>query len=177
MKKMKRFVAVLLAAVMALSMLTACSGGGAADGGNPEFEARVEAAYMDLLNEAFETELENDKDIQALAVQHLTETKNIQKCDSNNLWKATQGAGTITEVMACFDAENSTNDTFTKLYYEEATSATITADRYSVATVLLTAGILESQGGYEVTGIGVGAKTFGGKTYVAIGFKIKKAAQ
>lgn len=43
MKKIKRLAAVLLAGIMALALLTACSGG---DSGNPEFDAKVESAYL-----------------------------------------------------------------------------------------------------------------------------------
>ena len=50
MKKIKRFAAVLLAGIMALALLTACGGSGS---DNPEFDAKVESAYLDALNKAF----------------------------------------------------------------------------------------------------------------------------
>ena len=50
MKKMKRLVAVLLAGVMVLAMLTACGGTGN-DAATAKFEASVEQAYMAKLNE------------------------------------------------------------------------------------------------------------------------------
>ena len=58
MKKMKRLVAVLLAGIMALAVLTACSGGSGTN--SSEFENKVERAYMAKLNEAFGTEFNND---------------------------------------------------------------------------------------------------------------------
>lgn len=42
MKKIKRLAAVLLAGIMAL--FTACSD--SSDSGNPEFDAKVESAYL-----------------------------------------------------------------------------------------------------------------------------------
>ena len=46
MKKMKRLVAVLLAGIMALAMLTACGGGSSTPTSDAE---KVEALYMDAL--------------------------------------------------------------------------------------------------------------------------------
>ena len=46
MKKIKRFAAVFLAGIMALALLTACGGSGS---DNPEFDAKVESAYLDAL--------------------------------------------------------------------------------------------------------------------------------
>ena len=47
MKKLKRLAAVLLAGIMALALFTACSD---SDPGNPEFDPKVESAYLDALN-------------------------------------------------------------------------------------------------------------------------------
>ena len=44
MKLYKRFAAALLAGIMALAMLTACSD--SSDSGNPEFDAKVESACL-----------------------------------------------------------------------------------------------------------------------------------
>lgn len=43
MKKIKRLAAVLLAGIMALALLTACSD---SDSGNPELDAKVESACL-----------------------------------------------------------------------------------------------------------------------------------
>ena len=59
MKKMKRLVAVLLAGIMALAMLTAC-GGTPGTPGSSEFETKVEQAYMAKLNETFGVNFDND---------------------------------------------------------------------------------------------------------------------
>ena len=52
MKMFKRFAAALLAGVMVLAMLTACGcTGNGNDAATAKFEASVEQAYMDKLND------------------------------------------------------------------------------------------------------------------------------
>ena len=57
MKKMKRLVAVLLAGIMALAMLTACGGGLSTPTSDVE---KAEALYMDAFNTALGTNYENN---------------------------------------------------------------------------------------------------------------------
>ena len=57
MKKMKRLVAVLLAGIMALAMLTACGGGSFTP---PSDVEKAEALYMDAFNTALGTNYENN---------------------------------------------------------------------------------------------------------------------
>ena len=61
MKKMKRLVAVLLAGVMVLAMLTACGGTGN-DAATAKFEASVEQAYMAELNKVLREKFKNDEE-------------------------------------------------------------------------------------------------------------------
>lgn len=61
MKKMKRLVAVLLAGIMALAMLTACSGGGAPKSA----EDQVADIYLSAMNAVLGTELSNDSTLAA----------------------------------------------------------------------------------------------------------------
>ena len=70
MKKMKRLVAVLLAGIMALAMLTACGGGSFTPTSDVE---KAEALYMDAFNTALGTNYENDADLEKLAKQVLDE--------------------------------------------------------------------------------------------------------
>ena len=67
---MKKSIAAILAGALCLSALTACGG---SDSDNPEFDAKVESAYLDALNKAFGTSFENDDAIRALAVTHIAE--------------------------------------------------------------------------------------------------------
>ena len=73
MKKMKRLVAVLLAGIMALAMLTACGGGSFTPTSDVE---KVEALYMDAFNTALGTNYENDADLEKLAKQVLDDSLN-----------------------------------------------------------------------------------------------------
>ena len=61
MKKMKRLVAVFLAGIMALAMLTACSGGGAPK----SVEDQVADIYLSAMNAVLGTELSNDSTLAA----------------------------------------------------------------------------------------------------------------
>lgn len=73
MKKMKRLVAVLLAGIMVLAMLTACGGGSFTPTSDVE---KAEALYMDAFNTALGTNYENDADLEKLAKQVLDDSLN-----------------------------------------------------------------------------------------------------
>ena len=175
MKKIKRFAAVLLAGIMALALLTACGGSGS---DNPEFDARVESAYLDALNKAFKTSFENDDAIRALAVTHITEKSGADSLTGRARCK-TEGDETtvVRQVQLCYDTKSSKPDAFVPLFYEAAAAQTITANRLNVQALFRT--VNKERGGaekngitLELTALGVGAKTIGGKTYVAIGFEL-----
>ena len=177
MKKMKRLVAVLLAGIMALAVLTACSGGSGT--GSSEFENKVEQAYMVKLNEAFGTSFNNDAAIKKLAVDYLKEVGGAETLNSNTLWKnEAPTADTLNQVMVCFDTTQSTDEKYVKLYYEADKAETITPDATNIAALKLTWDTVQSIAAasgkkVELTALGVGAKTIGGKTYVAIGIGMK----
>ena len=175
MKKMKRLVAVLLAGIMALAMLTACSGGGT---GSSEFEDKVEQAYMAKLNETFGVNFNNDDAIKKLAVDYIQEVSGAETLNANTLWKTEKPtANTLNQVMVCFDTTQSTGEKYVKFYYEVDKAENITPDETNIATLKLTLDTLQQITGnkFELTALGVGAKTIGDKTYVAIGFGIKAA--
>ena len=177
MKKMKRLVAVLLAGIMALSMLTACSGGGGT--GSSEFEAKVEQAYMAELNKTFGVNFNNDAAIKKLAVNYIQEVSGKQTLSNVALWKAEQPTKTTqNQVMVCFDPMQSTGEKYVKFYYEVDKAENITPDATNIATLKLTWDAIQKLGNsagktVELTALGVGAKTIGGKTYVAIGIGVK----
>ena len=177
MKKMKRLVAVLLAGIMALAMLTAC-GGTPGTPSSSEFEKKVEQAYMAKLNETFGVNFNNDDAIKKLAVDYLQEVSGAETLNSQTLWKAEKlSANTMNEVMVCFDTTKSTNEKYVKFYYEADKAETITPDKTNLDVLKATFDLLGSATGkkIELTALGVGAKTIGDKTYVAIGFGIKAA--
>ena len=174
MKKIKRFAAVLLAGIMALALLTACGGSGS---DNPEFDAKVESAYLDALNKAFKTSFENDDAIRALAVTHITEKSGADSLTGRARCK-TEGDETtvVRQVQLCFDTRSSKPDAYVPLFYEAA-KTDAKANYTNVLTLFKTVekelgGAEENGITLELTALGVGAKTIGGKTYVAIGFEL-----
>ena len=175
MEKIKRLAAVLLAGIMALALFTACSGSGS---DNPEFDAKVESAYLDALNKTFKTSFENDDAIRALAVTHIAEKSGADSLTGRARCK-TEGDETtvVRQVQLCYDTKSSKPDAFVPLFYQAAAAQTITANRLNVQALLNT--VKDERGGaekhgitLELTALGVGAKTIGGKTYVAIGFEL-----
>lgn len=175
MKKIKRLAAVLLAGIMALALLTACGG---SDPGNPEFDAEVESAYLDALNKAFGTAFENDDDIRALAVTHVAENSGADSLTSESVWKTEENGKTVVrQVMLCWELKKDTGKGYVPLFYEAAKTEAIKANNTNVQVLLRTVnkerGSAEENGiTLELTALGVGAKTIGGKTYVAIGFEL-----
>ena len=179
MKKIKRLAAVLLAGIMALALLTACGG---SDPGNPEFDAKVESAYLTALNKTFKTSFENDDAIRALAVSHVAENSGADSLTGSARCKTEGSEKTVVrQVQLCYDTKSSKPNAFVPLFYEAAAAQTIKTDYTSIRVLLNTVDReLENadKNGItlELTALGVGAKTIGGKTYVAIGFELTNAA-
>ena len=178
MKKIKRLAAVLLAGIMALALLTACGGSGS---DNPEFDAEVESAYLYALNKAFGTSFENDDAIRALAVSHVAENSGADSLTGEMLWK-TEGDGKtmVRQVMLCWELKKDTGKGYVPLFYEAAKTEAIKANNTNVQVLLSTvnkeiANADKNGITLELTALGVGAKTIGGKTYVAIGFELTNA--
>ena len=181
MKKIKRLAAVLLAGIMALALFTACSD---SDPGNPEFDPKVESAYQEALKTKFEKELENgeavtnDADIKRLAIEHIEEKHGADSLTGEMLYK-TDGDGktTVRLVQICYDVRKSTKENYVPLFYEAAKTAAIKANYTNVQALLRTvneeiANAKKNGRTLELTALGVGARTIGGKTYVAIGFEL-----
>ena len=179
MKKLAKLISLLLAGIMALALLTACGG---SESGNPEFDAEVESAYLAALNKAFKTSFENDDAIRALAVTHISENSGADSLTGSARCKTEGSEKTVVrQVQLCFDTKSSKPDAYVPLFYEAAAAQTITANRLNVQALLRT--VNEERGGaeensitLELTALGVGAKTIGGRTYVAIGFELTRTA-
>ena len=179
MKKIKRLAAVLLAGIMAIALLTACSG---SDAGNPEFEAKVESAYLAALNKKFGKEFENNADIKALAVKQITENSGAESLTNETLWKTDGKEKTVVrQVMLCWELKKGTGKSYVPFFYEAATAQNIKVSSSNILALFRTVnkglGNAEENGRtLELTALGVGAKTIGGKTYVAIGFELTRTA-
>ena len=175
MKKIKRLAAVLLAGIMALALLTACGG---SDPGNPEFDAKVESAYLDALNKTFKTSFENDDAIRALAVSHVAENSGADSLTGSARCKTEGDEKTVVrQVQLCYDVRKSTKLAYVPLFYKAAETQAIKANYINVQTLFKTVndecgGAEENGITLELTALGVGARTIGGKTYVAIGFEL-----
>ena len=175
MKKIKRFAAVFLAGIMALALLTACGGSGS---DNPEFDAKVESAYLDALNKKFGKEFENDDAIRALAVTHITEKSGADSLTGRARCKTDGDETTVVrQVQLCYDVRKSTKENYVPLFYEAAKTEAIKANNTNVQVLLRTvneeiANADKNGITLELTALGVGARTIGGKTYVAIGFEL-----
>ena len=179
MKKIKRFAAVLLAGIMALALFTACGG---SDPGNPDFDAKVERAYLAALNKTFKTSFENDDAIRALAVTHITEKHGADSLTGSARCKTEGDEKTVVrQVQLCYDTKSSKPDAFVPLFYQATDTQTIKTNYTSIRVLLNTVDReLENadKNGItlELTALGVGAWTIGGKTYVAIGFELTNTA-
>lgn len=177
MKKLKRLAAVLLAGIMALALFTACSD--SSDPGNPEFDPKVESAYLDALNKTFGTSFKNDADIKRLAIEHIEEKHGADSLTGETLWK-TEGDGKtmVRLVQICYDVRKSTKENYVPLFYEAANTPNITPDKMSLRTLYhvveqeIETAKKKNGRTLELTALGVGARTIGGKTYVAIGFEL-----
>lgn len=178
MKKMKRLVAVLLAGIMVLAMLTACGGtGNNAD--TAKFEATVEQAYMAKLNEKLKAtygekfeNFENDAAIKKLAVEYIEKMANKETLTKDELWtKEEPTEKTQNWVMICYDVQNTGK--YVMSSYEAAQAETITPK--NIDTFWSFAQMKRANVGQKAkfTALGVGAKTINGKTYVAIGFRVE----
>ena len=122
MKTIKRLAAVLLAGIMALALLTACSG---SDAGNPEFDAKVENAYLAALNKTFGTSFENDDAIRALAVTHIAEKSGAESLTNETIWKTDGNEKTVVrQVMLCWELKRDTRS-YVPVFYEAATAQNI----------------------------------------------------
>ena len=178
MKKIKRLAAVLLAGIMALALLTACSG---SDAGNPEFEAKVESAYLAALNKKFGKEFENNADIKALAVKQITENSGAESLTNETLWKTDGKEKTVVrQVMLCWELKKGTGKSYVPFFYEAATAQNIKVSSSNILALFRTVNkglgnAEENSITLELTALGVGAKTIGGKTYVAIGFELTRS--
>ena len=175
MKKIKRLAAVLLAGIMALALFTACSD---SDPGNPEFDAKVESAYLDALNNTFGTSFENDADIKRLAIEHIEEKHGADSLTGSARCKTEGDEKTVVrQVQLCYDAKSSKPNAFVPLFYEAANTPNITPDKMSLRTLYYAVeqeieAAKKNGRTLELTALGVGVKTIGGKTYVAIGFEL-----
>lgn len=158
MKKMKRLVAVLLAGVMVLAMLTACGGGSFTPTSDVE---KAEALYMDAFNTALGTNYENDADLEKLAKQVLDDSLNEDGTLKNGKeMTVTKKDGNSVYTVVTILAQQGSKNVPYGITSEELANRLANKDKVIVnvdATTKKTA-----------TNLAVGAVKKGDKVYVAI---------
>lgn len=158
MKKMKRLVAVLLAGVMVLAMLTACGCGSSTPTSDVE---KAEALYMDAYNTALGADYKNDAELKKLAKTVLDENLNEKGAlNSGKEMTVTKKDGnSVYTVVTILAQQGSKNDPY-GITSEELANMLANKDKVIVnvdATTKKTA-----------TNLAVGAVKKGDKIYVAI---------
>lgn len=157
MKKMKRLVAVLLAGVMVLAMLTAC-GGSFTPTSDVE---KAEALYMDAYNAALGTDYKNDAELKKLAKTVLDENLNEKGAlNSGKEMTVTKKDGNSVYTVVTILAQQGSKNVPYGITSEELANMLANKDKVIVnvdATTKKTA-----------TNLAVGAVKKGDKIYVAI---------
>ena len=160
MKNLKKFVALLLAGVMAMVMLTACSGGGA--GSNLKEDTDAETKVLGKYSTST-TSVDNNKVLKDKAERFLDEK--IHACGSILGYKFVLGCdveGRKEEYLTVLVAANfSYNDTLLGYILNEISKKVNTDTNVNI-----------NQNG-ALTDIGVVVKGDSKQSYMAIAFKIK----
>lgn len=158
MKKMKRLVAVLLAGVMVLAMLTACGGGSSTPTSDVD---KAEALYMDAYNAALGTDYKNDAELKKLAKTVLDENLNEKGAlNSGKEMTVTKKDGNSVYTVVTILAQQRSKNVPYGITSEELANMLANKDKVIVnvdATTKKTA-----------TNLAVGAVKKGDKIYVAI---------
>ena len=158
MKKMKRLVAVLLAGVMVLAMLTACGGGSSTPTSDVD---KAEALYMDAYNAALGTDYKNDAELKKLAKTVLDENLNEKGAlNSGKEMTVTKKDGNSVYTVVTILAQQGRKNVPYGITSEELANMLANKDKVIVnvdATTKKTA-----------TNLAVGAVKKGDKIYVAI---------
>ena len=158
MKKMKRLVAVLLAGVMVLAMLTACGGGSSTPTSDVD---KAEALYMDAYNAALGTDYKNDAELKKLAKTVLDENLNEKGAlNSGKEMTVTKKDGNSVYTVVTILAQQESKNVPYGITSEELANMLANKDKVIVnvdATTKKTA-----------TNLAVGAVKKGDKIYVAI---------
>ena len=166
MKKMKRLVAVLLAGVLALAMLTACGGGDS----TPSIGAQAEAATMKYLNAMAGTEMQNDPTMKAQICKVLNTIDENGKFASDEIPGGISGSGKELSLTIYMLSEEQFNDGELP---EKVSAIEVTPERLNQikkATEEVSKGSGEDDA--KVTAVAVGTVVKNGKTYIGVAFTV-----
>ena len=171
MKKMKRLVAILLAGVLALAMLTAC---GEESGGSKSFAQQVEEAAIRSYNASVSenSQLSNDSALRnrAMAMLNKIDENGMIGSDDALVFEAAadSGVGTVTVILA---GNLGVDPVDNKIPAIEITAAELEKMNNAKGTET------DTNRYGEVKAIGVAAKTINGKTYIAYGMTYSDSAK
>lgn len=171
MKKMKRLVAVLLAGIMALAMLTACGGGAP-----KSVEDQVADIYQSAMNAVYGTELSNDSTLAARSKVALNSNMNDAGVitGSNMVFSKPDSAGKVIvtlisdEGMTSAEVQKMIDDPDTMKAYIDLIKLEMKNElgaSYDIYVAMMKAAI---------TGMGTGAVKKGDNYYVAVTMQVPK---
>ena len=171
MKKWKKLVALALAAILAMSLLTACGGGG----GGSSLGSQIEAAVIAGVNNARSAnapKLSNDSRLRNKCVDALNHIQNgkvqYQYVDQFDL--GGNAATAYFEILAMPIEENFTNG-YTPRGTTLVTPQAITLDDAKQFEKEMV-GEMDEDADY-ITAFGVATRTIDGKVYLALAFRME----
>lgn len=179
MKKWKKLVALALAAILAMSLLTACGGGG----GSQSFETQVENAVFSAYSQALGNRSNlktNDPALKKLAGKALDCVKNgrfsyssMTQCATVAVSPSNPNKATLSMAMPLEDADGYESEySYKVLAITPEMLGNLKANKEYIADSMEDILVdIEEQGG-TLDAIGVAAKTIDGKTYAAIAMAI-----
>lgn len=176
MKKMKRLVAILLASVMALVMLTACG----EEAASRSDEQKVEEVCQTVFNALLGTDYKNDATLEAAAKKYLNESLTsygvLASGKSMSYISEADADGNVISIQIMPE-----NNTGKPMGMSPAQVKELTEKPDAINAKIAE---LKSMDGYEayatimkavVKGMGTGAVKKGDKVYVAVAYKVPKA--
>lgn len=179
MKKWKKLVALALAAIMAMALLTACGGGG----GGKSFEAQVEDAVFSAYSQNVgdrQNLKTNDASLKKLANNALSCITNGRYYETDaNIAKSTEfevkdGKVKIAFAMPLPDENAAYGDNWYTVLAVTPEMLNNLKQNASIGDNELDKELAEMEAeGATLTGIGVAAKTIDGKTYVAVAMRVE----
>ena len=155
MTKLRKLTALLLAGVLTLLLLTACSGGGSS---GPVAQAEAEAKVMQAINKGRTVALANDDGMQRIAKASL-------QAKLKGSFRGYTGYHEIT-----YDEKTSTLTLIAQYDYKDTTLEKL----IGYITENNEASNLKFNLSSNWAKVGVAAETYQGKTYIAITLQVKK---
>lgn len=174
MKKWKKLVALALAAILAMSLLTACGGGGGGSSSNTQMEDLIVSSMNGARSKGKPT-LTNDAGLRAQCVETLNHIQNgmiqAQYALQGEMKATSDGTGYFQVIIVPTVEDNLDDYPKTALVTPEA--MTMDTARKFASNV----GVIKDEDDQEfvdsISKIGVATKTMDGKTYMAVAIRFE----